>query len=369
MSIQNFEYIFAFLTNLATCMLKKLFYIIVCTNLSLVYGQGKGNYAHKLLSSQEILYVYPLQKLLLQLRAIKSLKSTSHKSESLSSTSSVRFPRQGAELTPGGIGGGVSPEEQEVMSMSEEGFAHSYANLRADTSWLKGYYKLLDTPTVNPYQRKWRSFADTLNIVLFDSLKALGWAPPVSNKMYVTSDFGMRRYKWHYGVDLRLKYGDSVQNVFYGVVRLSKYQRRGFGNYVVIHHYNGLETIYAHLAKRLVQEGDIIQAGEVIGLGGSTGRSSGPHLHFEVRYEGLPLDPNELFAFENGVLQTKFYNITSAKFNYLQQATSILVHRVRRGETLSHLAQRYGVSISYLTRINGISRRSIIRIGQRIRIR
>ena len=351
-------------------MLKKLFYIIiVCTNLSFVYGQEKGCYTYKLLSSQKILYVHPLQKLFLQLRTLKSLKDISHKSEPISSTSSERFLRQSTELTPGGIGGGVSPEEQEVMSMSEEGFAHSYASLRADTSWLQGYYKLLDTPTVNPYQRKWKSFADTLNIVLFDSLRALGWAPPLNKKIHVTSDFGMRRYKWHYGVDLRLQYGDSVQNVFYGVVRLSKYQRRGFGNYVVIHHYNGLETIYAHLAKRLVQEGDIIQAGEVIGLGGNTGRSSGPHLHFEVRYEGLPLDPNELFAFENGVLQTKFYNITSEKFNYLQQATSILVHRVRRGETLSHLAQRYGVSISYLTRMNGISRRSMIRIGQKIRIR
>ena len=281
--------------------------------------------------------------------------------------------RSSEELSPGGTGGGIDLHEETELLPSEElpeeaDFARSYKMLSADTSWLQQYYAVYHDKRVNPYGLKWKTFDDTLHILLYDSLKALGWHVPLSS-MVVTSDFGMRRYRWHYGVDLRLKRGASVRSAFYGVVRLSQYQRRGFGHYVVVHHHNGLETVYAHLSKRLVKRGDIVQAGDVVGLGGSTGRSNAPHLHFEARYQGLPINPNELFDFEKGELHAQEHTLAATNFAYMKQATSVRVHRVRPGQTLSHISRYYGVSVARLCRLNGISRRSILRIGQKIRIR
>lgn len=274
-----------------------------------------------------------------------------------------------------GIGGGIdlyeeaeALSEKKALSHTKAHFSHSYEKLRADTSWLGPYQDISHSYLVNPYPKTWKDFDDTLEIELYDSLKALGWAPPLPETV-VTSDFGMRRYRWHYGVDLRLSRGDSVQNAFYGVVRLSQYQRRGFGHYVLVHHYNGLETIYAHLSKRLVKRGEIVPAGHVIGLGGNTGRSSAAHLHFETRYKGMPIDPNQLFDFQANKPRARTQTLRPATFAYLKKATRIRLHRVRRGQTLSHISMYYGVSIARLCRLNGISRRSILRVGQKIRVK
>ena len=278
--------------------------------------------------------------------------------------------RSKEELSPGGMGGGMDLDEEAegAKKHTPKDLSASYAALRADTTWLSRYREVCHSSSINPYKVKWKNFSDTLSIELYNPLKTLSWRMPLP-KMVVTSDFGMRRHRWHYGIDIRLERGDSVCSAFYGIVRLSNYQRRGFGHYVVVHHYNGLETIYAHLSKRLVKEGEIIRAGDVIGLGGSTGRSSAPHLHLEVRYEGLPINPNEIFDFEKGCIRVKDYMLTPGKFAYIRQAKSVRFHRVRRGQTLSHISRYYGVSVSRLCRLNRISRRSIIRVGQRIRIR
>ena len=275
-------------------------------------------------------------------------------------------------LSPGGTGGGVDLDEEAEESKEKDVLKKTpediYAELRADTSWLVRYKEVCHSASINPYTKKWEDFDDTLHLELYNPLRTLEWSAPLA-EMVITSDFGTRRYRWHYGVDARLERGDSVQSAFYGVVRLASYQRRGFGHYVVVHHYNGLETIYGHLSKRLVRPGDIVRAGDAIGLGGSTGRSSAPHLHFELRYEGLPVNPNEIFDFEANTIRSKNYTISPTQFTYLKRAKSIRFHRVRRGQTLSHISQYYGVSIRRLCRLNRISRKSIIRVGQRIRIR
>lgn len=85
----------------------------------------------------------------------------------------------------------------------------------------------------------------------------------------------------HNGLDIKVYIGDTIRAAFSGKVRMVKYERRGYGKYVVIRHENGLETVYGHLSKQIVDENQYVEAGEPIGLGGNTGRSTGSHLHFE----------------------------------------------------------------------------------------
>lgn len=120
---------------------------------------------------------------------------------------------------------------------------------------------------------------------------------------YVTSNYGYRsRFgRMHYGIDLKLNIGDSVKVAFNGKVRLTKYEGRGYGYYVVVRHDNGLETVYGHLSRFLVKPNQTVKAGDVIALGGNTGRSTGPHLHFETRFMGIPINPAAIIDFENGV--------------------------------------------------------------------
>lgn len=128
-----------------------------------------------------------------------------------------------------------------------------------------------------------------------------GYYHPVPG--YVTSNYGYRaRYRrQHKGIDLKLQTGDTVRAAFDGKVRLTRYERKGYGYYVVIRHDNGMETVYGHLSRFLVKPDQRVKAGEPIALGGSTGRSTGPHLHFETRYMGLAINPNAIIDFENQV--------------------------------------------------------------------
>jgi murein DD-endopeptidase MepM/ murein hydrolase activator NlpD len=114
--------------------------------------------------------------------------------------------------------------------------------------------------------------------------------------------YGMRWGRMHKGLDLFLRTGDSVVAAFDGVVRYAQFNSGGFGNCVVVRHTNGLETVYAHLSKIMVSVNQYVQGGETVGLGGTTGNSSGPHLHFETRYKDFPIDPETYFDFKNGKL-------------------------------------------------------------------
>lgn len=141
-----------------------------------------------------------------------------------------------------------------------------------------------------------------------------GYVMPVPG--HVTSAYGYRpRFKRvHKGTDLKLNSNDTVVAAFEGKVRVVNYEARGYGNYVIIRHPNGLETVYGHLNKQLVKEDQIVKAGQPIGLGGSTGRSTGPHLHFETRFMGYPINPSAIFDFENHCTHTDEYTFSKKTY-------------------------------------------------------
>jgi len=186
----------------------------------------------------------------------------------------------------------------------------------------------------------------------------------------INSDYGWRKYRMHKGVDIDLETGDPVHAAFDGVVRMAKYNYGGFGHYVLIRHYNGLETLYGHLSERLVVPNQTVRAGEVIGLGGSTGRSTGPHLHFETRYKGLPINPNQIISFDSGTLKIDTLSLQVSDFKAVAGGSgSSPYYRVRSGDSLWKISRRFGTSVDRLCRLNGIKSTSTLRVGQHLRVR
>ncbi len=201
-----------------------------------------------------------------------------------------------------------------------------------------------------------------------------GFCMPTDSRQ-ITSKYGPRRRRMHYGLDLKVYIGDTIRAAFDGKVRIVRYERRGYGKYVVIRHENGLETVYGHLSKQLVEEDQLVKAGDVIGLGGNTGRSTGSHLHFETRFLGQAIDPALLFDFPNQDVVADSW-LYKKKGNYRQMASrngsssgsgEIRYYKVRSGDTLSKIAQRQGVSIDQLCKLNRITRKTILRPGQVLR--
>jgi murein DD-endopeptidase MepM/ murein hydrolase activator NlpD len=239
-----------------------------------------------------------------------------------------------------------------------------------DSIWVTAfeYYSSWDSKKINIYDFNPKEFKDTVQIKLFDPFFGTDWKMPL-DETRITSEFGFRRYRWHHGTDLKLNTGDPVYSSFDGIVRIRSYDRNGYGYYIVVRHKNGLETLYGHLSKFSVEVGQEVKAGELIGLGGSTGRSSGPHLHYEIRYQGLSINPTEVFDFNLGAIKGQFYVITSSSFDHVVKTQAAVYHRVRSGETLSAIARRYGVRVSTITRLNGISANSILKVGRRLRIK
>ena len=275
---------------------------------------------------------------------------------------------------------------------------HIKVVLHADNTW--HYYK---TPgfqqvtgvyddhwndnTTNPYGIEQSELPDQWSIWLVDSLDQ--YHCPFQGSVYYRGKFGPRRGRRHQGVDLPLKVGDPIYAAFTGKVRVSKYWG-AFGNLVIIRHDNGLETFYAHLSKRNVEVGDWVNAGDVIGLGGSTGRSTGPHLHFETRYNGFAFDPQWLIDFEKGilrhrlfVLKKKYFNIYS---NYEQdfedemkneeddkkedaEREAMRWYTIKSGDTLGRIAINHGTTVSALCKLNGITPKTTLKIGRKIRVR
>ncbi|MCL2132584.1 MAG: peptidoglycan DD-metalloendopeptidase family protein [Lentimicrobiaceae bacterium] len=189
----------------------------------------------------------------------------------------------------------------------------------------------------------------------------------------VVSRFGWRRYRYHYGTDLKGSTGDSIYCIFDGVVRIAV-RSKTYGNVVIVRHYNGLETFYAHCSKLLVTPNQEVKSGEVIGLIGNTGRSRGAHLHFESRYKGSAFNPEYMIDFANKRLISDTLVLTKETFNYKNTystsssgSSGTKYHYVKLGETLSVIARKYKTSVSNLQKMNGL-KSDFIREGQRLRV-
>lgn len=243
-----------------------------------------------------------------------------------------------------------------------------------------------DTTNIHAYRDiELDSLPEATAIRLVDSLESYHY-PYIGR---ITSRYGPRRGRAHQGLDIGLKTGDPIYATFDGKVRLSK-AAGDYGNLVIIRHNNGLETYYAHLSQRDVEVGDWVVAGQQIGLGGSTGRSTGPHLHYEVRYKGQSFDPERLIDFSNGnlrrdelLLKRRHFSIYSkyeqdfgdeeevAKQEEAERkaAAAVQYHTVRSGDTLGAIARKYGTSVSRICQLSGIKSTSILRIGQKLRVR
>ena len=236
----------------------------------------------------------------------------------------------------------------------------------------------------NHYAHRATALPDTFKINL------RGFCMPTENRV-VTSNFGARWGRQHKGIDVKVYIGDTIRAAFSGKVRMVKYEARGYGKYVVIRHGNGLETIYGHMSKHLVAEDEIVEAGQPIGLGGNTGRSTGSHLHFETRLCGVALNPALMFDFKNPAVvgdYYMFYRNTYEKESIVANrlrgvggtgridanddielanaapeasyAKDVKFHKVKRGETLASIARKRGTTIDEICRLN--------RIGKNIRL-
>lgn len=213
--------------------------------------------------------------------------------------------------------------------------------------------------SINPYNVSLVGMKDT---IMIDVSK---YCPP--SVKHVTSNFGFRKWRHHNGIDLKVHRGDTVKCAFDGVVRVTRYDRRGYGYFTIVRHNNGLETIYGHMQRFLAHVGDTLKAGDPVGMGGNTGRSTGYHLHFELRYLGNPINPNDIIDFETHSAKNRVFILTAQNFEYKKEIDKIRYWTVKSGDTLGRISQRTGVSISKLCSLNGITRKTILRIGRRIR--
>ena len=173
-------------------------------------------------------------------------------------------------------------------------------------------------------------------------------------------------------LDIKVYVGDTIRAAFDGKVRVVKNQgRRGYGKYVVIRHDNGLETVYGHLSKQLVDTNQLVKAGEPIALGGNTGRSTGSHLHFETRFLGIPINPALMFDFEKQDIVADSYTFHKTKGSSGTACSMAsgegLFYKVKKGDTLGRIAARQGTSIDKLCKLNRITRKTILRPGQVLR--
>lgn len=204
-----------------------------------------------------------------------------------------------------------------------------------------------------------------ITLTLVDSLNFCEYVHPVNGD--VTSNFGWRKGRPHNGIDLQSRTGDPIRSAFDGMVRIAK-KDGGYGNVVVVRHYNGLETLYAHLSKMKVKPGDIVSAGQLIGLAGNTGRSHGPHLHFEVRFLGQPIDPNHIISFRNRSLHDAEFIVNQGINQLSVYPKGAKYHTVRRGELLYQIANRYNLTVEQICELNNLSKRRVIYVGQKLRI-
>lgn len=253
-----------------------------------------------------------------------------------------------------------------------------------------------DSPAADLYD-EWENHYAHKATALPDSFKIdlRHFCMPTTSRV-LTSNFGARWGRQHKGLDIKVYIGDTIRAAFSGKVRIVRYEGGGYGKYVVIRHYNGLETIYGHMSKQLVTEDQEVRAGEPIGLGGNTGRSTGSHLHFETRLCGVALNPALMFDFRNqdvvgdyymfrrnsyereAMAATRLRGVGGNSKNYDNDedvelstaapaatfSTEIHYHKVAKGETLASIARKRGTSVDALCKLNHIGKKVRLMPGQ-----
>ena len=192
------------------------------------------------------------------------------------------------------------------------------------------WYNDFPANRINPHGRTAVAILpDEINLLLIRDSSEFCF--PVRSRK--TSNYGWRWNRGHHGVDIGLHTGDPVMAAFSGTVRVAG-RMGGYGNCVLVRHANGLETLYGHLSKINVKPKQVVTAGEVIGLGGSTGNSTGPHLHFECRFMYQTFDPEWILDFDNFTLRTRRLHLDKTYFG---------ITKPRRGESLDYKADQSAI--------------------------
>lgn len=184
----------------------------------------------------------------------------------------------------------------------------------------------------------------------------------------LTSYYGWRDKRMHKGIDIDLNKGQPVVAAFDGKIRIAKRNNGGFGNLVIIMHANGLETVYAHLSKIKVKQGQVVLSGQVIGLGGNTGKSRGSHLHFETRYKGYALNPLLFISYNENKLYHYSVNIKIVKKELIAYPSNAELHTIKKGESWKLISQQYNVPIRKLKELNGSLKCYYLRPGTSLRV-
>ncbi len=227
-------------------------------------------------------------------------------------------------------------------------------------------YGKWDTKNLFPYSAELSKHDSTLFITLTGG--ELGsFAPPVEGIM--TSPFGWRDSAQHQGVDLELRRGDAVSCAFDGMVRVAARTASGYGNVVIVRHSNGLETLYGHLYKIKVKPGDFVYAGQTLGLGGSTGRSTGAHLHFETRYKGVAINPKYFISFDTHTLLSSRVELKRYRWGYAAYAADSDVYTIQKGDNLYELSRQFATTVARLKELNGFTRYPRLKAGDTLIVR
>lgn len=259
-----------------------------------------------------------------------------------------------------------------------------------DIPLLNKYYTSWDTLCVRRYSEILPSAGDSTNLPLFNDYST-GFVMPVEGTLL--SPFGFRGRRVHSGIDIKLQEGDPVSVAFDGVVRMA-HRYSGYGNCVVVRHYNGLETLYGHLSKIKVKVNQQVSAGDIIGLGGHTGRASCNHLHFETRFQGKAFNPKQLINFDTYSLLSDTFTVTRSTYglsrDYIPGISNTYVvednsnvkskskaksskskkyHTIKNGDTLSKVSRKYGTSVKQLCSINRIKPTQKLQLGTKLRVR
>ncbi len=291
--------------------------------------------------------------------------------------------------------------------------SQSHNNLEVDntTKYLESLFAEEEEPEFDIYTEGWESgFVNCYKNATVPQTAVIDVSHyAIPHPGYVTSPYGYRKRfrRMHKGIDLKANTGDTIRAAFDGKVRLTKYERKGYGYYVVLRHTNDLETVYGHLSKFLVEPDQYVRAGDPIALAGNTGRSFGSHLHFETRYMGYAINPAAIFDFANQTTHTDLYTFDKNTYqnarNFSPEANAAYAanyrathkvefgnkktaepkasasksssknsHRsvkVKKGDTLSRIASRNGTTVQALCRLNGIKSSAKLRPGQTLKVK